>query len=108
MGLISIVINLITLAAVSLVFYITFLAFNKREVRDETWLETFKRLWSSEKEINKALTKEVEYGNLGSFIGQDWEYVPSILIKEADNQDDLSEFIATGKPNYVGTGGSTK
>ena len=108
MGLISIVINLITLGLVSLIFYITFLAFNKREVRDETWLQTFKRLWSSDKGVNKALTKGVEYGNLGSFTGQDWAHVPSIPIKEADNQDDLLEFIAEGKPNYVGTGGPTK
>ena len=107
MGIISIIINLITLTAVSLVFYITFLAFNKRKVRDETWLETFKRLWSSDKEINKALKNEPLYGNLGSFVGQDWDRVPSIIIKEADKQDDLLEFIATGKPNYIGTGGPT-
>ena len=61
----------------------------------------------SEKEINKALKNEPLYGNLGSFVGQDWGRVPNILIKEADNQDDLMEFIATGKPNYVGTGGPT-
>ena len=108
MGLVSIIINLITLMAVSIVFYITFLAFNKREVRDETWLETFKRLWSSDKEVNKALQNGPVYGDLGSFVGQDWDSVPSILIKEADDQDDLLEFLATGKPNYVGTGGPTK
>jgi hypothetical protein len=106
MGIVSIVINLITLIAVSLVFYITFLAFNKRQARDETWLQTFKRLWSSDKEVNQAL-KGPTYGDLGSFVGQDWGIVPSIPIKEADSQDDLLEFIAQGSPNYVGTGGPT-
>ena len=104
MGIVSIIINLITLAGVSLVFYITFLAFNKREIRDETWLQTFKKLWSSEAEVNKALDKNTPvYGDLGSFIGQDWGTVASIKIKEADSQDSLSDFIDEGRPNYVGT-----
>ena len=92
---------------VSLVFYITFLAFRQRTEPDETMLQTFKKLWSSEDEVNKALdVKTTVYGDLGSFIGQDWEIVPSILIEETDNQDSLSEFISEGKPNIVGT--STK
>jgi hypothetical protein len=107
MGLVSIIINLFTIALVSLVFYITFLAFNKRKSRDETFLQTFKRVWSLDKEANKAL-KGPTYGELGSFVGQDWEYVPSILIKDADSQDDILEFIAQGTPNYIGTGGPTR
>ena len=107
MGLISIIISLVTLVSVSLVFYITFLAFRQRTKPDETFLEIFKKLWSSEDEVNKALgEKTITSGDLGSFIGQDWEIVPSILIEEADSQDSLSEFISEGKPNIVGT--STK
>jgi hypothetical protein len=106
MGLVSIILNLFTIGLVAIVFYITFLAFNKRKVRNETWLETFKRVWSSDKEINKAL-KGPKYGDLGSFVGQDWQYVASIPIKEADSQDSLLDFIAEGTPNIVGTGGPT-
>ena len=107
MGLVSIVLNLFTIGLVAIVFYITFLAFNKRSVRNETWLETFKRVWSSDKEVNKAL-KGPTYGNLGSFVGQDWQEVPSIPIKDADSQDSMIEFLAQGTPNIVGTGGPTK
>ena len=104
MGIVSIIINFITLICVSLVFYITFLAFNKREIRDETWLQTFKKLWSSDKEVNKALDINIPvYGDIGSFVGQDWGKVSTILIKEADKQDSLMEFIDEGRPNYVGT-----
>jgi len=107
MGLVSIILNLFTIGLVALVFYITFLAFNKRKVRNETLLETFKRVWSSDKEVNNSL-KGPTYGDLGSFVGQDWQEVPSILIKDADSQDSLLEFISHGNPNYIGTGGPTK
>ena len=108
MGLLSIIVNLFTIGLVALVFYITFLAFNKRSVRNETWLQTFKRVWSSDKEINKALSKAPVYGDIGSFVGQEWDTVAYIPIRDADKQDSLLEFIDQGKPNYVGTGGPTK
>ena len=104
MGIISIVINLITIMLVSLILYITFLAFNKREARDKTWLQTFARLWSSDKEINKTLSDNTPvYGDIGSFEGQDWNLVPNVSVEDADNQDSLAEFIGEGKPNIIGT-----
>jgi hypothetical protein len=106
MGAISIVLNIFTLLVVALVFYITFIAFNKRKARDETWLQVFKRVWSSKKEVNKALSdKEPEYGDLGTYVDYDWEEVPSISIKEADNQDSLMKFMYEnqGTVNYAGT-----
>jgi hypothetical protein len=106
MGALSIAINLFTILLVSIVFYITFLAFNRRETRDETWLQVFKRLWSSENEINKTLSSnEPVYGDLGSFVGYDWEKVPLIKRKDADNQDSLMDFMkdAQGRVNYAGT-----
>ena len=102
MGLVSIAINLFTILLVVIVFYITFLAFNKRKVRNETWLQSFKRVWSSDKEVNKAL-KGPTYGNLGSFVGQEWDTVPYVPIKDADNQDSVIEFMDQSRPNYVGT-----
>ena len=102
MGLVSIAINLFTILLVAIVFYITFLAFNKRKVRNETWLQSFKRVWSSDKEVNKAL-KGPTYGNLGSFVGQEWDTVPYVSIKDADNQDSVIEFMDQSRPNYVGT-----
>ena len=102
MGLVSIAINLFTILLVVIVFYITFLAFNKRKVRNETWLDSFKRVWSSDKEVNKAL-KGPTYGNLGSFVGQEWDTVSYVSIKDADNQDSVTEFMDQSRPNYVGT-----
>ena len=102
MGTISIVLNIITIILVSLVFYISFLAFN--QTPNVPFLKTFKKLWSSEKNINKTLTHTGPvYGDVGKFVGQDWATVDSILISEADTQDDLSSFVAEGRPNYVGT-----
>ena len=83
---------------VSIVFYISFISYNQSG-------STFKNTWSSNKQINKTLTNTGSvYGDVGKFQGQDWETVDCILISEADTQDDLSEFITEGKPNYVGTG----
>jgi hypothetical protein len=98
----SIAINIFTIILVFLVFSITFLAFNKRKDRNETWLQTFKRVWSSDKEVNETLSDtELVYGDIGTFDGQDWDKVPNILIKEADNQDDLTEFMDSYRPNMV-------
>ena len=104
--MISIILNIFTLLVVALVFYITFIAFNKRKARDETWLQVFKRVWSSKDEVNKTLSnKEPEYGDLGTYVDYDWEEVPSISIKEADNQDSLMGFMYEnqGAVNYAGT-----
>jgi len=106
MGVVSIVLNIFTLLVVALVFRITFIAFNKRKARDETWLQVFKRVWSSEDEVNKVLLdKEPEYGDLGYFVGYDWETVPSIPRKTADKQDSLMGFMRDnqGKVNRAGT-----
>ena len=106
MGLISIVLNIFTLLVVALVFRITFIAFVKRKARDETWIQTFKRIWSSEDELNETLSnKEPMYGDLGYFIGYDWDRVSSIERKDADNQDSLEDFMreAQGRVNYAGT-----
>lgn len=102
MGWFSIAINIFTIILVSLVFSITFLAFNKRKDRNETWLQTFKRVWSSDKEVNETLSDtDPVYGDIGTFDGQDWDKVPNILIKEADDQDDLTEFMDSYRPNMV-------
>ena len=99
---ISIILNVITIILVSLVFFISFLAFKQNP--GVPFLQTFKKLWSSDKKINKTLTNTGPvYGDVGEFVGQDWATVDSILITEADTQDDLSSFVSEGRPNYVGT-----
>jgi len=102
MSIISIILNIITIILVSLVFFISFLAF--KQTPGVPFLETFKKTWTSDKKINKTLTDTGPvYGDVGNFVGQDWKTVDSILITEADTQDDLSSFVAEGRPNYVGT-----
>jgi hypothetical protein len=106
MGFVSIVLNIFTLLVVAIVFNITFIAFNKRKARDETWLQVFKRVWSSTDEVNKVLSdKEPAYGDLGYFVGYDWETVPSISRRSADKQDSLAGFMSDnqGKINRAGT-----
>jgi hypothetical protein len=106
MGFVSIVLNIFTLLVVAVVFSITFIAFNKRKARDETWLQVFKRVWSSTDEVNKVLSdKEPDYGDLGYFVAYDWETVPSISRRGADKQDSLMEFMRDnqGKINRAGT-----
>ena len=97
MAWISNAINIFAIILVLLVFYITYISYNQTG-------STFKDTWSSTKQINKTLTDTGPvYGDVGTFVGQDWQPVDCILIKDADKQDDLSEFITEGKPNYVGT-----
>jgi len=106
MGIISIAINTFTILLVGVVFYITFLAFGVRTDKNETWLSTFKKVWSSPSSLNSALSPTSSssmYGNLGAFVGQDWAVVDSIPINEADSQDSLEDFMETVHPNRVGT-----
>jgi hypothetical protein len=113
MGAVSIVLNIFTLIVVALVFYITYLAFGSRQNRDETWIQTFKRTFSSEMGINNALTKK-ENSTPTSFIGQDWSVTPtadylfgyglsSVQIVDADKQDSLVEFMDSRTPIKYGT-----
>ena len=113
MGAVSIVLNIFTLIVVSVVFYITYLAFGSRQDRDETWIQTFKRTFSSEREINKALTTSKNSTPL-TFIGQDWSVTPSsvslfgagvqsVQIVDTDKQDSLVEFMDGRTPIKYGT-----
>jgi hypothetical protein len=113
MGAVSIVLNIFTLVVVAAVFYITYLAFGFRQDRDETLLQTFKRTFSSEREVNKALTTSKNSTPL-SFIGQDWSVTPcseslfgagvqSVQISETDKQDNLVEFMDGRSPIKYGT-----
>ena len=110
MGFLSIFINLLTVLVVSLIFYITFLAYNKRQDRNETWFDSFIKTWSSLEKKEEEPTQQVAEED---FEGQDWSDgpceeslfgagLPSVLIDEP--QDDVSEFMDSSKPNFVGTG----
>lgn len=103
LGLVLVVVlNIFTIFLVGLVFYVTFLAFEKRNNRNESWLSVFKRIWSSQESLEKSL-RSPTYGNLGTFVGENIsEQLPYVSIKKADKQDSLKEFMSQGKPNYVG------
>ena len=72
MGVVSVVLNIFTLLVVALVFRITFIAFNKREARNETWLQVFERVWSSEDQVNNLREQyEKEFDNLETAIAEE-------------------------------------
>lgn len=51
----------------------------------------------------KNKKREVVYGDLGTFIGNESPYTESLVqIKRADKQDDLSEFMNHSKPERIG------
>jgi len=111
MGLISIIINVCILVIISVMFY---LLYKKKNVETKTWIDSYIGLSPSEEEEEQEVTSTGPvYGNIGNFTGQDWSDVPcaeslfgaglsSIPIDE--EQDDISEFMDKGKPEYVGTG----
>ena len=112
MGNVSIVLNIFTIVLVGMFFYITFLAYNKRVDKNETWLQTFKRVFSGEREVERVLTSNIVYPV--SFIGQDWSDTPcnnslygkgiqSVQIVDADSQDSLVEFMETSSAVKYGT-----
>jgi hypothetical protein len=112
MGNLSVVLNIFTIILVGMFFYITFLAYNKRLDKNETWLGTFKRIFSGEREVNKALSSNVVAPV--SFIGQDWSDTPckgslfgkgvaSVEIVDADRQDSLVDFMDTSSAIKYGT-----
>jgi hypothetical protein len=112
MGFLSIILNLFTLFIVAIVFYITF---NKRKDGSTTWVDSYLDIFSFSRD--KEIVSKPVYGNIGNFTGQDWTDGPceeslfgaglaSVLIDE--KQDDVSDFMDTGKPNYVGTGAVTR
>lgn len=88
---------------VGLVFYVTYLAYNTRTDRNETVLQSFKRAWSSEEELNDVLVPPKAAPVIGTFTGQDWHPVDYVEVNDADNQDSLKEFMETVNPNIVGT-----
>ena len=113
MGAVSIVLNIFTLLVVAVVFYVTYLAYGSRQDRDETWLQTFKKTFSSEVQVNKALTTNTN-STPTSFIGQDWSTVPceeslfgegvrSVQITDLGKQDSLFEFMDGRTPIKYGT-----
>jgi hypothetical protein len=112
MGNLSVVLNIFTIILVGTFFYITFLAYNNRVNKNEVWLGTFKRVFSGEQELNKALASNVVAPV--SFIGQDWSETPcneslfgkgigSVDIVDADNQDSLVDFMDTSSATKYGT-----
>ena len=106
MGALSIALNLFTIILVLFFIFITFLSFNTRDDMNETWLQTLRRVLSSSQGVNSAiLSKPSLYGNIGEFVGKDWQTVPYVSIADADNQDSLDDFMETVTPNMVGTGG---
>ena len=99
MGYISIAFNIFTIILVGLVFYITNLS--RQAVPSESFLETFKRVWSSETQVNKAISS-VPVGNIGTFEGYEWPNEKTwVYIKNLD-MDNWSSFIEEGSPNRIG------
>ena len=112
MGTLSVGLNIFTIVLVGTFFYITFLAYNKRVDKNETWLQTFKRVFSGENQVNTVLSSKIVYPV--SFIGQDWSETPcneslfgkglgSVDIVDADSQDSLVEFMDTSSATKYGT-----
>lgn len=75
---------------------------SQKTVKGESFLETFKRVWSSETQVNKAISS-VPTGNIGTFDGYEnpsektWVY-----IKDLDKGDKWSSFLEEGHPDIVG------
>lgn len=112
MGNLSVVLNIFTIVLVGTFFFITFLAFNNRADKNETWMQTFKRVFSGENEVNKVLDSNVVAPV--SFIGQDWSETPcnespfgkgiqSINLVDTDKQDSLLEFMGENSATKYGT-----
>jgi len=112
MGNLSVVLNIFTIMLVCTFFYITFLAFSKRPDKNETFLDTFKKVFSSENEFDRVLSSNVVAPV--AFIGQDWSEtpcneslfgkgLPSVEIVNADKQDSLLEFMDTSSATKYGT-----
>jgi len=112
MGNLAVVLNIFTIVLVGTFVYVTFLAFANRSDKNETWLGTFKRVISGEKEAVKPKSQKVAAPV--AFIGQDWSVVPcneslfgkgipSIEIVDADKQDSLVEFMDTSSATKYGT-----
>jgi hypothetical protein len=110
MGNLSIVLNIFTIILVGTFFFITFLAYTKRSDKNETWLGVFKRIFSGEKELNKALSSNVV--TPVTFIGQDWSETPcneSLFGKGVQSvaigtqQDSPIEFMDTSSATKYGT-----
>ena len=97
---IAIAINIFLLFFIGVIFYITFLAFNKRSARNESILDIIKRTWSSQKSVEQAIKGPV-YGDLGSFVGYDDQGIDMYTI--GDTQDNVMDFMNQLKPDRIGT-----
>lgn len=112
MGNLAVVLNIFTIVLVGTFMYVTFLAFTKRSDKNETWLGTFKRIISGEREVVKAESPKVAAPV--AFIGQDWSEtpcneslfgkgLPTLELANAGNQDSLVEFMDTSSAIKYGT-----
>ena len=110
MGTLSVVLNLFTIILVGMFFYITFVAFTSRVDKNETWLQTFKRVLSGESEAVTPNTKSPPV----VFIGQDWSETPcndslfgkglkSVELVKIDKQDSPVEFMNANSATKYGT-----
>lgn len=111
MGTLSVVLNLFTIILVGMFFYITFVAFTSRVDKNETWLQTFKKVISGERE---AVTPNAQSPPPVAFIGQDWSESPcndspfgkgiqSIDLTNVDKQEGLLEFMDASSSITFGT-----
>lgn len=112
MGNLAVVLNIFTIVLVGTFMYVTFLAFTKRSDKNETWLGTFKRVLSGEREVVKAKSPKVAAPV--AFIGQDWSETPcneslfgkglqSVEIVKMGKQDSLVEFMDASSAIKYGT-----
>ena len=110
MGSLSVILNIFTIVLVGMFFYITFVAFTSRVDKNETWLQTFKRVISGERDVVTLDTSPPPV----VFIGQDWSEspcndspfgkgIPSIDLKNTDRQEGLEEFMDASSSIKYGT-----
>jgi hypothetical protein len=110
MGSLSVILNIFTIVLVGMFFYITFVAFTSRVDKNETWLQTFKRVLSGESEV----TPDMSHPPPVAFIGQDWSEspcndspfgkgIPSIDLNNTDRQEGLQEFMDASSSIKYGT-----